>query len=136
MCGVNRQFFPVVPVATEVYGVQGVAEMQQVVRRAACSSFTNADGIWVLEEGGNGVLPGYTTMPSYFAQQVDFVKTAIAPECAPTVYTQAPTGGSCWFNPSDLNCELWATISALGRDVPWLCAVCLWGSFFGVPLPP
>ena len=84
--------------------------MQQVVRRAACSNFTNADGIWVLEEGGNGVLPGYTTMPSYFAQQVDFVKTAIAPECppppAPTVYTQAPTGGSCWFNPSDLNCEL------------------------------
>ncbi|OLP84646.1 hypothetical protein AK812_SmicGene34460 [Symbiodinium microadriaticum] len=93
-----------------VYGVPGVAEMQQVVRRAACSNFTDADGIWVLEEDGNGVLPGYTTMPSYFAQQVDFVKTAIAPECppppAPPVYTQAPTGGSCWFNPNDLNCEI------------------------------
>ncbi|CAE7447736.1 unnamed protein product [Symbiodinium natans] len=93
-----------------VYGVPGVAEMQQVVRRAACSNFTNADGIWVLEEGGGGILPGYTTMPGYFAQQVDFVKTAIEPECppppAPPVYTQAPSGGSCWFNPNDLNCEI------------------------------
>ena len=93
MCGVNRQFFPVVPVATEVYGVQGVAEMQQVVRRAACSNFTNADGIWVLEEGGNGVLPGYTTMPSYFATAGGLVKTAIAPECASNSLHPSPHRG-------------------------------------------
>ena len=33
-----------------------------------------------MEEGGNGVLPMYTTLPSYFAEEAEYAKSAIVPE--------------------------------------------------------
>eukprot|EP00438_Fugacium_kawagutii_P010620 Skav201640 [mRNA] locus=scaffold3087:71037:72074:+ [translate_table: standard] len=89
-----------------VYGVPA-EQMAQTIAKATCQNFTNAGGIWVLEEGGNGVLPTYISMPSYWQAEVEAVKTGISPECpTPPNPTQAPTGGACWWDPSDLNCEI------------------------------
>mmetsp|Transcript_44490 Transcript_44490/g.123113 ORF Transcript_44490/g.123113 Transcript_44490/m.123113 type:complete len:427 (+) Transcript_44490:72-1352(+) len=91
-----------------VYGVPTEELMQRTVRQASCESFTNAGGIMVLSEGGGDSLPSYTQLPDYFHALADYIISSWSPECPMQQLTLAPTGGACWWNTTDLSCEVCA----------------------------